>query len=109
MSDDNEKRIAEIRARLNAATPGPWVEDDGNVFDDATSKARYDAIIAKIDGRPYDDAAVRKLGLVATCDQAWENFDNNALFIAHAPADIAFMLSEVERLRAEIRDDGEKP
>ena len=64
-------RIAEIRARLDAATPGPWLVRNGwvdlnNLHGDVIPVGHNDA---------------------------------DADLIAHAPADIAWLLDEVERLR----------
>lgn len=64
-------RLQEIRARLDAATPGPWEKTSPNV-------------------------------VVAAGDVvAGVPLTNNADLIAHAPADLAWLLDEVERLRGE--------
>jgi len=81
--------IAVIRARVAAATPGPWVrgiarDDDGwavlaNDGDDEVCTQPPSRVID-----PYSPA--------------------DADLIAHAPADIAALCDEVERLRAELDD-----
>ena len=68
-------RLQEIRARLDAATPGPW-ENEFGVVADANGNRHYIP-------NEYGD---------------WDN-PADPDFIAHAPADIAWLLDEVERLR----------
>ena len=83
MSD--EKRIRDIEARLGAATPGPWglASADFTLPDDVAVKTEADDIVA-ICGHP--DAAL----------------------IAHAPADLRWLLdrrrSDNERLRAAVNE-----
>lgn len=103
MSDDT--RLAEIRARLAAATPGPWyVNQLDDVFsmsfvavgtspDDGTgdyASNRYDTLVAA--------TLVQQPRYVCHDDDRW---DENAALIAHAPADIAYLLAEVKRLTVE--------
>lgn len=75
MSD--EARIAEIRARLEAATLGPWKAD----FEGTVAPAVLDA---------GDDA-------VAECFT-----DQDAALIAAAPADLAWLCARVEALRGAL-------
>ena len=72
-------RLNEIRARLDAATPGPWRYAPNPLGGIVDSDGRY--IIA-----PY-------------CGYGDERDMPDVLLIAHAPADIAWLLNEVERLR----------
>lgn len=69
-------RLAEIRARLDAATPGPWVYPE----DDLTRIQASDGVSVAVITRRIDDADL----------------------IAHAPADIAWLLDEVEQLRESL-------
>ena len=69
-------RTDEIRARLEAATPGPWERNNQH------TKQR---------------GIAGPLGLCAT---AWE--DGDAEFIAHAPDDVTWLLSRVEELSDRI-------
>ena len=82
MKDQVPDRLAEIRSRLDAATPGPWTNDlewdevDAIVVPKIKYFDPYRACVARVGNPP------------------------NADLIAHAPADIAYLLDEVERLRA---------
>ena len=79
MSDD---RIAEIRARLDAATPGPW-----RTLDWADPPM---FVVAQ----PRDSDHWPRL---ASC-----GFGGDADLIANAPADIAWLLDEVDALRERV-------
>lgn len=72
-----------IRARLAAATPGPW---DHNTAAELIQTEKGDAIVVP----------------------AWFGEDlprwDDAELIAHAPADIAALVAEVERLRERLAD-----
>ena len=69
-------RLQEIRARLDAATPGPWV--------------------VKPPGEGKSSSGIRRGAL----DIAWSvTAREDADLIANAPADIAWLLAEVERLQ----------
>ena len=72
-------RLAEIRARLDAATPGPWRAAD---WDDARG---IRVVVGEFPRDPYTLALAER--------------DHDARFIAHAPTDIAWLLDEVARLR----------
>lgn len=73
-------RLQEIRARLDAATPGPW-----EVWENGTMVCAPDRDAPGA----YHDIAL-----------AFSSLGDQHL-IAHAPADIAWLLDEVERLRGE--------
>jgi hypothetical protein len=69
-------RIDEIRARLDAlVSPTPW-------------KYHYTRGVTSA-----DDRSIARMG--------W--YDNDGAFVAHAPADIAWLLDEVERLEKRVR------
>lgn len=74
-------RLQDIRARLDAATPGPWADDYKSWCVWAPNhdlKEREDrCLVAEVGCGPDTD------------------------LIAHAPSDIAWLLDEVERLRTE--------
>jgi hypothetical protein len=80
-------RIAEIRARLDAATPRPWklhYEDGGRRYEDYLLVESHDVGIAEVN--PHNSKCVDDLH-----------------FIAHAPADIAWLLEQVEELTKRVR------
>lgn len=76
-------RIAEIRTRLNAATPGPWSRDPVLVY---LGDDRGDHRVRSYPGLPT----------VAVSEQAAD-----ADLIAHAPADIAWLLEQYEWMSKE--------
>lgn len=78
-----------IRARLAAATPGPWYSEW--VPDD-------DWIV--VYGQPH--------GAYVCPEVCTLTDDADAEFIAHAPADIAALLAEVERLREQLAEEDER-
>ncbi len=80
----NEKELAEIEARAEAATPGPW--DIGH--EAPPLYAGNNCITAKLGER------------VAIIFEANHNFelDNSANFIAHARQDVPALVAEVRRL-----------
>lgn len=87
------KRIDQIRARLAAATPGPWEADE--------KRPRWITTAAPIE---IDEAdwgpeghTMYRLGTNAD-DRAWRYAD--VTLIANAPADIAWLLAELERAQA---------
>jgi hypothetical protein len=87
-------RLAEIRARLDAATPGPWTTDRSPLADDGNSAWFPEC------GYFYEVTAPRLQKYVA---EAYGHEPADAELIAHAPADIAWLLGEVERLAARVR------
>lgn len=72
----DESRLAEIEARVNEATPGPWMRGLGNECREVT--VRLGPKIAEVYG-PRD-----------------------GMFIAHARTDVPDLIAEVRRYRAEI-------
>lgn len=87
-----------IKARLQAATPGPWMRDKW--------KADID-IVRQVDWTPcgaegHNDCAVAQTihpADVAAVGLGHDRAITDAEFIAHTPTDIAALVSEVERLR----------
>lgn len=77
-----------IRARLAAATEGPWtVDDDDPEYIIFPEKGGYDGLV---------------IAKVADQDGALFPVEHNGQFIAHAPTDIAALLAEIDRLRGEL-------
>ena len=89
-------RLDAIRARLAARTPGEW---------------SYEEITDRGIGGEYEVFAptYRADGKTQTPIVCEATYEPNADLIAHAPADLEFLLSEVSRLRGAlefIRDEG---
>ena len=87
-------RLEEIKARLDAATAGPWdlvIDDTGGEFTNWPS----------VEADHEDASVVHRAGFKQrhwgdwSCRQA----NRNATFIANAPADIAHLLEQNARLR----------
>lgn len=81
-------RLAEIRKRLYAATPGPWgkrrnISNTQNLIGAARAGSKKRLLLAELSwGGPMPPKA---------------ESEANAAFIAHAPEDIAYLLEEVKR------------
>ncbi|MYY79685.1 MULTISPECIES: hypothetical protein [unclassified Streptomyces] len=85
MSDRlSPQREAEIRERVEAATPGPW-----------GAKEATDSFVDEILANPGEPTA-RFLARVSGVNVA------DGAFIAHARSDVPALLAEVERQRAEL-------
>src|SRR5690606_2330682 len=96
----SERRLAEIRERLAAATPGPWelYATERNVI--AITKGRmrsgYRREIVHWSG--FDCSNIDDPGQVRA----------NAALIAHAPSDLAYLLDEIARLTRELEEARER-
>ncbi len=80
-------RLDEIKARLQAATPVDWVVEERG----AAGRGNAWAITAE------------GYGTLATI-RCYPGNGDDALLMAHAPADLAYLLAEIERLRDELHD-----
>ena len=78
-------RLSEIRARAEAATPGPWVAEREDDYEWTVVGSTYEPDCRYV---------------IADC--GFDSPQSNATFIAHARADIPYLLAEVERLRAAL-------
>lgn len=108
--------VAEIRARLEAATPGPWEaeigediqvnagtaltvwNETGDVGTPARSWRSTDRIFEFVDAKWELE------------EEDYSVMASNAEFIAHAPTDVAFLLEENARLEvllAEVKGQAE--
>lgn len=86
-------RLQEIAARLKAATPGPWFEStSSNYFEDGAVVVRE----ARDGNTPPPERCGRVVAVMTKLDECQYE---NASFIAHAPADVAYLLELVESLR----------
>lgn len=84
------ERLAEIRARAEAATPGPWRQDVMYV----------DAVVPQ--GRPGGEVIIQCYPTVRHLN-AVVPVKANAAFVAHSRKDVPELLAEIERLTAERR------
>ena len=104
------ERLAEIEARENATTPGPWVADHP---DDGACMGAYAIRLANTPALgdfplqgPYED---RKNVVAITLLQRpryaeihdWRGLQN-ANFIAHAKSDVPDLIAEVRRLKSAL-------
>lgn len=81
----SEQQLAEIRARAEAATPGPWCTDDWEIYT----------------GTEYLPWSSLWIGETCRADDCHGSRDD-AAFIAAARTDVPALLAEVERLRAAL-------
>jgi hypothetical protein len=81
-------RIEEIKARAEAATPGPW---------NLSARGNHPEDNRWVDDGRYD------ICMVYGCNSLPS--EGNATFIAHAPEDMLYLLAEVERLRAALEGE----
>jgi hypothetical protein len=82
----DDQRLLQIRERLAKATPGPWERKAGY----RTYRVLY----------RHDGETVRE---VATCSESIQDM-RDADFIAHAPADVADLLTAVDRLTLHLAE-----
>src|ERR1700743_2660751 len=89
---DEAKRLAEIRERVEKATPGPW-EWTADRWRGGYSGLSNDAGAEIVYPQTANDGDT---------GAAWfeEMAEDDAALIAHARADIPFLLAEIERLTA---------
>lgn len=118
----DEKRLQEIRARCEAATPGPWRWSVKARFHEIEIVAPQNGTTTVMDfvrwgmqnAQPrFNDCSDAFGGILRT----WDEFEKgntcnpegnpNAAFIAHARRDIPDLLAEVERLAAELSAQSE--
>lgn len=86
-----------MRARCDAATKGPWANDDPSWM------ALNDITVWAPGGQ---ESICNMGGSFAACDnktEAQQNFDNGA-FVAHARQDLPACLDTIEKLRAELAE-----
>ena len=99
------KRLAQL------ASPGPWIEDDGNIFSCPLNERRDEIIMKRIldEERVFhtdDNSALGgfPLGFVAQCNQSLPNFDADANFIAAAsPFVILKLIKELEDAKKKLK------
>ena len=79
-----DPRVGEIEARLSVATPGPWVEWHEN-----GTPGQLEAYNCP----PATGAFLIDYGA------DWDQKQKDATFIAHTPADVAYLLAELRKAR----------
>ena len=84
-----DERLAEIKARADAATPGPW-ERNNLAGRPEREVFAGDELIGDFGVGGWED------------DEGADRVEINAEFIAHARQDIPDLLAEVERLREHV-------
>lgn len=94
--------LAEIRAREQAATPGPWTWTAGMIEAPPDADGGMEAVLwtANIPGE-YDDDDYRA-ALGACGNHAEEHAADNLAFIAHARKDVPALLAHIAELEAEL-------
>ena len=90
MNELTKERLAEIEARCEAATPGPWE------WDDEAECMRHGSKPVMMAMWYYD-----KCGEVVV---SLDVYDADAEFTAHARQDIPALLDEVKRLREQLKN-----
>lgn len=70
-----------LEAVLAKATPGPWREDDCNIFCGPLADARHEAIKAKMLGKPFDARHMKFDAFVASTEQRHPESDADAELI----------------------------
>ena len=111
----NKNRIAAIRARLDAATPGPWSRETNvpsagtcyfespNYIEEHGGVWRFGPIVEQGDESAHGDDP--------RCYSAWDGFDRDGFgaqraadgeLVANAPANIAWLLAQIDRLQAAL-------
>jgi len=91
-----EEKINEIKARVDAATPGPWV------YDETRDEEDYCIITQGLNLR-YEDAdtnedykKIKLNGVVGSSEWIWIKKED-ARFIAAAREDIPLLIKEIEK------------
>ena len=95
MSD--ELREAAIRARLAAASPGPWKWEEPS--EDNWPQSDQSLMSSVLDEEGFADSVLSGWGYDAS---GIDGSVEDRAFIAHAREDIPYLLAEVQRLRDEI-------
>ena len=90
-------RLEEIKARLAAATPGNWVYD--------SERDTHDSCIY-VEGSTEEHGYIGpdNGGIIGSSEWIWVE-DADGEFMAHAKADIEWMISEIERLIGENAEE----
>lgn len=96
----SEGDLDELERLLGEATPGPWVQDDCNIFSKRLGDARMQAVMAKIAKEPYDENALHLDAFIASTEQRHEQSDTDADLIVALRNAGALLVAEVRAARA---------
>ncbi len=98
------EEIAEIRAREQAATPGPWTWSAGMIEAPPGVDGGMEAVLwtANISGEHDDDDYQAALGACGI--HAEEHAADNLRFLAHAREDVPKLLAHVADLEAQLEE-----
>ena len=92
--DDRTRRLAEIRERLAASTPGPW---KAIPCDDNPADARHPDASDRCEVRCNGITAGNEWDRIVTTDSGvYDPCMHDAALIAHAPEDLAWLLDLLE-------------
>lgn len=104
-----DAQIAEIEARHNAATPGPWgiYEFGGGTaidiaadLEDTGTGYRARREICRLEDEPLDNDPTHKEW---TAEEDWAQVQADAAFVAHASEDVPALLAEIRHLQQQRR------
>ncbi|GEL95375.1 hypothetical protein [Cellulomonas composti] len=98
MSDLTDDRLAAIRARVEAASEGPWT-----VIAHDHARSRHETTERMWVWGPRHSVA--QVGLADVDDEA-DPIRADAEFVAHARDDVPDLLDEIDRLRAVVSEAG---
>ncbi|WP_328545383.1 hypothetical protein [Streptomyces europaeiscabiei] len=102
-----DTQLDEIEGRYKAATPGPWgvyefgggsMIDVAAGLEDTGTGYRARREICRLEDEPLDNDPTHQEW---TAEEDWAQVQADAEFIAHAPADVAALLAQIHRLRAQ--------
>lgn len=93
-----DERLEEIEQRLKQASPGPWKKCTGGNRGDCSCNIIWGVETAIAETVHAGSHGYQGEDMMLTQAAAHKN----AHLIAHAPSDIADLLAEVKRLRAEL-------
>lgn len=91
MTDDNARRLDEIRRRVEAASPGPWEFDTKDVYFDG--EYGHIAECATLGGCGFQHV-----------NNNLENYYNDWMFISSARQDIPWLLDKLSKAEEELDD-----
>ena len=94
-----KEQLAAIRARANAATPGPWVWHEGDLLTEDNFSRQHSSMFSSVLHLTDDAQGVNDL-------VSWEYVRSveDAEFIAYARTDIPALLAEIDRFKRAIRE-----